>query len=76
MDFIRSISILSLKKPATMDLKLRELSKEYKSDIWSMLFVSGKSYLRQIDFANLLDIERDTISKQCKSTVNKKNGSN
>ena len=76
MDFIRYISILSLKKPATMDLKLRELSKEYKSDIWSMLFVSGKSYLRQIDFANLLDIERDTINKQCKSTVNKKNGSN
>ncbi|SLJ85218.1 hypothetical protein [Psychrobacter sp. DAB_AL43B] len=76
MDFIRSISILSLKKPGAMEPQLRVLSKEYKSDIWNALLDSNKSYLRQIDFANLLDTERDTISKQCKSTVNKKNGSN
>lgn len=76
MDFIRSISILSLKKPGAMEPQLRVLSKEYKSDIWNALLDSNKSYLRQIDFANFLDTERDTISKQCKSTVNKKNGSN
>ena len=76
MDFIRSISILSLKKPGAMEPQLRVLSKEYKSDIWNALLDSKKSYLRQIDFANFLDTERDTISKQCKSTVNKKNGSN
>ena len=76
MDFIRSISILSLKKPGAMEPQLRVLSKEYKSDIWNALLDSNKSYLRQIDFANLLDTERDTISKQCKPSVNKKNGSN
>lgn len=72
MDFIRSISILSLKKPGAMEPQLRVLSKEYKSDIWNALLDSNKSYLRQIDFANLLDTERDTISKQCKPSVNKK----
>ena len=76
MDFIRSISILSLKKPGAMEPQLRVLSKEYKSDIWNALLDSNKSYLRQMDFANLLDTERDTISKQCKPSVNKKNGSN
>ena len=72
MDFIRSISILSLKKPGAMEPQLRVLSKEYKSDIWNALLDSNKSYLRQIDFANLLDTERDTISKQCKPSFNKK----
>lgn len=71
LDFIRSISILSLKKPGVMEPKLRTLSKEYKSDIWVELFDGGKNYLRQVDFANLLDTERDTISKQCKITMNK-----
>lgn len=72
LDFIRSISMLSLKKPGAMEPKLRMLSKEYKSDIWVELFDGGKNYLRQVDFANLLNTERDTISKQCKTTVNKK----
>lgn len=74
MDFIRSISILSLKKPGAMEPQLRVLSKEYKSDIWNALLDSNKSYLRQIDFANLLDTERDTISKQCKPSVIKSEG--
>jgi len=69
LDFIRSISILSLKKPGVMEPKLRALSKKYESDIWNELLHNGKSYLRQIDFASLLDTERDTISKQCKATV-------
>ena len=69
LDFIRSISILSLKKPGAMEPQLRVLSKEYKSDIWNALLDSNKSYLRQIDFANLLDTERDTISKQCKPST-------
>ncbi|WP_040642186.1 hypothetical protein [Psychrobacter aquaticus] len=67
LDFMRSISILSLKKPGAMEPQLRMLSKEYKSRIWSALFDGDKGYLRQIDFASLLDMERDTISKQCKS---------
>lgn len=66
LDFIRSISVSSLKKPGAMEPQLRALSKAYESDIWSALFDGNKSYLRQIDFANLLDMERDTISKQCK----------
>lgn len=71
LDFIRSISFLSLKKPGAMEPQLRELSKAYKSNIWSALFIGNKSYLRQIDFANLLDMERDTISKQCKPSISK-----
>lgn len=69
LDFIRSISILSLKKPGAMELNLRALSKKYKSNIWSTLFDGDKSYLRQTDFANLLGIERDTISKQSKPSI-------
>lgn len=69
LDFIRSISILSLKKPGAMEPQLRELSKAYKSNIWSVLFDGDKNYLRQIDFANLLDMERDTISKQCRPST-------
>lgn len=69
LDFIRSISILSLKKPGAMEPQLRELSKEYETNVWSALFEKDKSYLRQIDFANLLDMERDTISKQCKPST-------
>lgn len=75
LDFIRSISVLSLRKPGAIEPQLRMLSKEYKSDIWSALFDRGKNYLRQIDFANLLDTERDTISKQRKPSVNKKSKS-
>lgn len=71
LDFIRSISILSLKKPGAMEPQLRALSKEYESNIWGALFDGDKSYLRQIDFANLLDMERDTISKQCRSSASK-----
>ena len=71
LDFIRSISILSLKKPGAIEPQLRMLSKEYKSSIWSALFNGNQSYLRQIDFANLLDMERDTISKQCKPSISK-----
>lgn len=71
LDFIRSISILSLKKPGVMEPKLRALSKKYESDIWGELLNNGKNYLRQVDFASLLDTERDTISKQCKATVSK-----
>ena len=69
LDFIRSISILSLKKPGAMEPQLRALSKEYESKIWGALFDGYKSYLRQIDFANLLDMERDTISKQCRPST-------
>lgn len=52
-----------------MEPQLRALSKEYESKIWGALFDGYKSYLRQIDFANLLDMERDTISKQCRPST-------
>ena len=66
LDFIRAISLLSLKKPGFMEPELRKLTKKYKSEIWNKLFKGNKNYLRQIDYASLLDIKRDTISKQLK----------
>lgn len=70
LDFIRAISMLSLKKPGAMEPSLRQLTKEYKSDIWNEITEGSKGYLRQIDYAKLLDVERDTISKQCKEPNN------
>tara|TARA_B100001179_G_C18603412_1_gene412108 strand:- start:4666 stop:5220 length:555 start_codon:yes stop_codon:yes gene_type:complete len=66
LDFIRAISLLSLKKPGFMEPELRKLTKKYKSEVWSKLFKENNNYLRQIDYARLLDIKRDTISKQLK----------
>lgn len=65
LDFLRSISTLSLKKPGSMDRELRQITQNYKSKIWSEIFDNGgKNYLRQADLADLLNVTRDTLKKQ------------
>lgn len=68
MDFIRAISLTSLAKPGAMYPKLRQVTQEFDSQVWQGIFGEGsrssKDYLRQTDFAKLLDKSRFTIGKQ------------
>lgn len=66
LDYLKSISILALKKPGAMDESLRTITKEYKSDIWSEMFNEKCKYLRQVDLAKLLDVDIDTIRNHSK----------
>lgn len=68
MDFIRTISSLSLLKPGSMYPDLKKLTQDdqkYRSSIWKEIF-EGKEYLRQEDFALLLDVKSETIRRQFK----------
>jgi len=70
MDFIRSISLLSLKKPGSMYSELRQITKEYNSGVWHELFENKDeqktSYLHQKYFARLLNRNKGTIINQSK----------
>lgn len=69
MDFIRTISVLSLLKPGSMYPELKKLTQDdrkYRSSIWKEVFES-KEYLRQEDFALLLDVKSETIRRQFKT---------
>ncbi|MEZ2693540.1 hypothetical protein ACBQ04_12580 [Psychrobacter faecalis] len=70
MDFIRSVSLLSLKKPGSIYSELRQITKKYNSEIWHDLFENKDerktSYLHQKDFAKLLNKNKGTIINQSK----------
>lgn len=61
MDFIRAMSLTSLKRPGTIEPALRKITQDYSSNIWNEVFNGGRTYLRQADYAELLDINRNTI---------------
>ncbi|MGP5556503.1 hypothetical protein [Psychrobacter celer] len=61
MDFIRSMSLTSLKRPGSIESALRKITQDYNSDIWNEVFDNSRSYLRQADYAELLDMDRNTI---------------
>ncbi|KRG34091.1 MULTISPECIES: hypothetical protein [unclassified Psychrobacter] len=64
MDFIRTVSILSLSKPGAMYKELGLLTKQasFETDIWNDVFESNSILLK--DFALLIDRPRDTLIKQ------------
>lgn len=67
MDFIRTVSILSLSKPGAMYKELGVLTKQacFETDIWNDIFKSHSILLK--DFALLIDRPRDTLIKQSRS---------
>lgn len=70
MDFIRSISILSLSKLGLMYSSLKTITQEYKSPIWSEIFNKGaktpKDYILLYNVADLLDKTRGALNSQAK----------
>lgn len=67
MDFIRAMSLTSLKRPGIIEPALRKITQDYSSNIWNEVFDSSRSYLRQADYAELLDLDRNTIANHNKS---------
>ena len=61
MDFIRSISLISLKMPGSIESALRKITQDYNSNIWNEVFDNRRNYLRQADYSELLDMDRNTI---------------
>lgn len=70
MDFIRSISILSLAKPGLMYESLKTITQDYNSQIWSEIFnreeKSPKDYILLNNIADLLDKTRGALNSQAK----------
>lgn len=71
MDFIRTISLTSLKKPGAMDIPLREITKQFGSKIWIDIFGNDENEIHQTNLAEIIGIKRDTISKQTRSVTSK-----
>ncbi|MFZ2843120.1 hypothetical protein [Psychrobacter sp.] len=71
MDFIRSISILSLAKPGLMYKSLKIITQEYRSPIWSEVFnreaKNPKDYILLNNVADLLNTTRGALNNQAKS---------
>ena len=61
MDFIRSMSLISLKRPGSIESALRKITQDYNSSIWNEVFDNRRNYLRQADYSELLDMDRNTI---------------
>ena len=64
MDFIRAISLLSLKRPGLMTESLRQISREYHSSIWQDMFDNRRNCFQQTNLASLIDKTKSAIDQQ------------
>lgn len=70
MDFIRSMSLLSLSKPGIMCSDLKIITQNYKSPIWNEIFKkeakSSNQFMTLNNIADLLDTTRATLNNHAK----------
>lgn len=70
MDFIRSISIISLSKPGLVYPELKKITQDYKSQIWSEIFKkeskSSNEFITLNNIADLLDTTRATLTNHAR----------
>lgn len=70
MDFIRSMSILSLSKPGIVYPDIKKITQDYKSQIWSEIFKkeskSSNEFITLNNIADLLDTTRATLTNHAK----------
>ena len=70
MDFIRSISIISLSKPGLIYPDLKKITQDYKSQIWNEIFKKeskiSHEFMTLNNVADLLDATRSTLQNHTK----------